>query len=269
MPAFDYDYDYFEKNRVSKAATAKNVKKHSNENTKPQSSQYSTRSGTRQATKEQIRKIAYENAQTLSSASTKNNYRHVAKTTTKTANRAAKELEIPTFSSTRKKQPVSKKQTVVKSKPAKKAQVNKRKPEELKLKKPSVSSAQKRKAKEKFVSRAKMLVGLLAGFSIAFLICYRYSLINERFNQVEKKKQELVTARTVNEQIQADIDSQTDLSYIENFAKYQLGMQKPSNSQIVYVNVEKEDRIITPVSVEEEKEKNWFDKLYDKIMKLF
>ena len=46
------------------------------------------------------------------------------------------------------------------------------------------------------------------------------------------KKCGVKTAQTINEQIQADIDSQTDLSYIENYAKYQLGMQKPKEEQI-------------------------------------
>ena len=73
----------------------------------------------------------------------------------------------------------------------------------------------------------------------------------------------------MNEQIQADIDSQTDLSYIENYAKYQLGMQKPSNSQIVYVNVEKEDKILTPITIEEDSNKTWLDQLYEEIVKLF
>ena len=88
------------------------------------------------------------------------------------------------------------------------------------------------------------------------------------FNISETKKN-LATAQTVNEQIQADIDSQTDLSYIENYAKYQLGMQKPSNSQIVYVNIEKEDRILTPVTIEEDSTKTWFEQLYEEIEKLF
>jgi len=143
------------------------------------------------------------------------------------------------------------------------------KPVEMKLKKPELSQAQKKKAREKAMSRVKNVVYLVVGFAIAFFICYRYSLINEKFNELENTKKELATAQTINEQIQADIDSQTDLSYIENYAKYQLGMQKPSNSQIVYVNVEKEDRILTPVTIEEDSSKTWFEQLYEEIEKLF
>ena len=139
----------------------------------------------------------------------------------------------------------------------------------MKLKKPQQSAKQKKKAMEQTMSRVKNVFYLLIGFGIAFLICYRYSLINEKFNELEKTKKALATAQTVNEQIQADIDSQTDLSYVENYAKYQLGMQKPSNSQIVYVNIEKQDRILTPITIEEDSNETWFEQLYENIVKLF
>ena len=150
----------------------------------------------------------------------------------------------------------------------KSGKANVTKPVEMKLKKPEVAKKQNKNEKIKAVSRVENIVYLLFGFGIAFLICYRYSLINEKFNELESTKKELLTMQTVNEQIQADIDSQTDLSYIENYAKYQLGMQKPSNSQIVYVNVEKEDKILTPITIEEESNKTWLDQLYDEILKL-
>ena len=143
------------------------------------------------------------------------------------------------------------------------------KPIEMKLKKPELSATQKKKSKAKLIKHIKNVVYLCLGFAIAFLICYRYSLIDEKFNQLEKIKKELITAKTINEQIQADIESQTDLSYIENYAKYQLGMQKPSNSQIVYVNVEKEDRILTPINIEEDSNKTWLDQIYEEVVKLF
>lgn len=116
----------------------------------------------------------------------------------------------------------------------------------------------------------KRFVLFFAGACIALFICYRYSIINEKFNSVERAKRELLNAQTVNEQLQADIDSETDISYVENFAKYQLGMQKPQDSQIVYVNVEKQDKVYTPVKhAEDEDEQTWFDKLIEKIANTF
>ena len=57
-------------------------------------------------------------------------------------------------------------------------------------------------------------------------------------------------------------------SYIENYARYQLGMQKPQDSQIMYINVEKQDKIFTPVITEEE-ETSWFSGLMEKIANIF
>lgn len=237
MPAVDYNYDYYEYRNGRKLNKADNNKRA----TTREASSASLPRKTRQSTKEQVRLATYEKPK---------------RTATKRKNT---DLDIPTMRSNRAGSSINKttqKKTL-------------QKPVEMKLKKPELSKAQKKKAREKMMSRVKNGIYLAIGFAIAFFICYRYSLIDEKFNDLESTKKELATAQTVNEQIQADIDSQTDLSYIENYAKYQLGMQKPSNSQIVYVNVEKEDRILTPVTIEEDSSKTWFEQLYDEIAKLF
>ena len=79
----------------------------------------------------------------------------------------------------------------------------------------------------------------LIGFSILFLICYRSSVINESFKGVNKMKSELENIKTSNAQLESEIQRQTDLSNIEMYAKYQLGMQKPKESQIRKIVVEK------------------------------
>ena len=128
----------------------------------------------------------------------------------------------------------------------------------------------RREAREKVVRR--IINGFIFGFTatIALLIVYRYSLINEKFNEVEKAKKKLENSITINEQIQADIDSETDISYIENYAKYQLGMQKPQESQIMYVNHEKKDKIFTPIRIDEEvHERTWVDDLIENLASFF
>lgn len=235
MPAVDYDYNYYNNARkVNRTANTKRATNKVGSSVAMTSNKKQNYTSTRQSTKDQVRQVMYESAKKQS-----------ARKTTKKNN----DLDIPSINNSKKSKTT--------------------KPVEMKLKKPELSPAQKKKAKEKVINRVKDVMTLLIGFAIAFLICYRYSLIDQRFNQLEKTKKELSTAQTVNEQIQADIDSQTDLSYIENYAKYQLGMQKPSNSQIVYVNVEKEDRILTPVTIEEDSNKTWLDQLYEEIVKLF
>lgn len=272
MPAVDYNYDYYEYQNGRKMNKAANTRGATNKgdsfgsssaktNKKSTSNTgLKTNTRTRQSTKEQVRMATYEAPKK------------------KATRKKHDDLEIPTIRPNQKRVADTKKQaanrttnkkTITKSTTNHSKKQNIKKPVEMKLKKPELSQAQKKKAMEKAMNKVKNVVYLVTGFGIAFFICYRYSLINEKFNELEKTKKELATAQTINEQIQADIDSQTDLSYIENYAKYQLGMQKPSNSQIVYVNVEKEDRILTPVTIEEDSSKTWFEQLYDEIAKLF
>ena len=128
----------------------------------------------------------------------------------------------------------------------------------------------RKQKREIAVKRFKDIVLYMLIAVVALFVVYRYSLINEKFNEVEKVKRQLANAQTVNEQIQADIDSETDISYIENFAKYQLGMQKPQDSQTVYVNIEKKDKIFTPVSFEEDaEEQTWFGEIVQKLANIF
>ncbi len=135
--------------------------------------------------------------------------------------------------------------------------------------KTSKDEKRSRASKEKVFRRINNTFLIICGIAILFCILYRSSLINEKFNQVEKAKKQLVNSQTLNEQIQAEIDSETDLSYIENYAKYQLGMQKPQASQIVYINFEKKDRVITPPNIEKVEEPAWYMKLANKVVDTF
>ena len=272
MPAVDYDYNYYNSARkVNKTANTRRATK-VDSSVLASSNKKQTYNKTSESTKNQVRRAMYESPKTQTSKRTTK--AAVISRTTKKVTKRNVDLDIPVIDHGKKVTAVNRKSTnkQMTNRQAATKQINTKnnvKPVEMKLKKPEASAVQKKKARAKAVSRVKNVLYLCLGFAIAFLICYRYSLINEKFNVLEKTKKELATAQTVNEQIQADIDSQTDLSYIENYAKYQLGMQKPSNSQIVYVNVEKEDRILTPISIEEDSEKTWLDQLYEEIVKLF
>lgn len=268
MPAVDYDYNYY--NNARKVNKTANTRRTTNvgSSISASSNRKQSHTTTRESTKDQVRRAMYETPKKQTSNRTSR--------TTQRATRKNIDIDIPVIDHGKKvisnsKTTTSRQTTNKQTKNKQIVQKDKKyvKPAEMKLKKPEVSTTQKKKAKAKAVSRVKNVLYLGLVFVGAFLICYRYSLINEKFNELEKTKKELATAQTVNEQIQADIDSQTDLSYIEKYAKYQLGMQKPSNSQIVYVNVEKEDRILTPITIEEVSEKTWLDKLYEEIVKLF
>ncbi|MBQ9267810.1 MAG: septum formation initiator family protein, partial [Clostridia bacterium] len=138
------------------------------------------------------------------------------------------------------------------------------KPQEMSLKKAQVAA----KPKTSLTSVLRNIALVSVFFSLFFMICYRYSVINEKFNSIKKMKNELAEIQAVNGQVQADIESKTDLTYVENYAKYQLGMQKPTSSQTQYVSVEKKDKITTPVVMEDENEMNWFEKIINEIRKI-
>ena len=105
-------------------------------------------------------------------------------------------------------------------------------------------------------------------FGMLFLVCYRYSCINEAFNEVNDLKDSLKKKQTVNAQIESNIQKETDLAYIENYAKYQLGMQKPKDSQIQKINVKKQDKITTPIEIKEEEEEGVFTKILNGLLKI-
>lgn len=147
---------------------------------------------------------------------------------------------------------------------------NVKKPEELKLKTPK-SSAKKveiAKQKEKVKGMFKNFVITSLVFVVLFLICYRYSTINEAFSELNTLKSDLKKKQTVNAQIELNIKQNTDLASIENYAKYQLGMQKPKESQIQKINVQKQDKITAPIEIKEEKEISFIEKIFNSILKV-
>ncbi len=104
------------------------------------------------------------------------------------------------------------------------------------------------------------------GFTVMFTLCYRYSLINQKFNDIQKLKKEYVALQTANDQIQINIQNGLDLTSIERHAKDKLGMQKPEANQIKYIDIEKEDKVVLndEIIVEE----NIFQSFWGNIAKL-
>lgn len=144
------------------------------------------------------------------------------------------------------------------------------KPSEMKLKKPKSNlkarEVAKQKAKVKEMLKNTFVASII--FGMLFLVCYRYSCINEAFNEVNDLKYSLKKKQTVNAQIESNIQKETDLAYIENYAKYQLGMQKPKDSQIQKINVKKQDKITTPIEIKEEEDEGVFTKILNGLLKI-
>lgn len=145
---------------------------------------------------------------------------------------------------------------------ATKKKINVEKPKEMKLTKP------KAKAKAKVIATKKGIILGTVIVAFLFLICMRYTEINEKFNEVNALEKDLASAKALNQQLTANIESKTDLGYIEKYAKYQLGMQKPNESQIVRIAYEKRDKISTPIIIDEEEDSSFFSRLFNDLRNL-
>lgn len=120
----------------------------------------------------------------------------------------------------------------------------------------------KKKGTKKANNKLKAVRYLAIGFAILFAISYRNSLINESFSRKEQLKKELNAIQKTNEQLQVSIENSLNLNNVEQSAKEKLGMQKPTNSQKIYVSLPKKD-YIKPATEEVviEEELTWFEKL--------
>lgn len=264
MPLASYDYDYYEYvngRRTSKTTYA------------PQTTnKRSSATGARKTTTSQTRRVATSTKSKKATNATRPQTRKNVSTTSKKTLATTKKAAPKTTTVKRAKTTTSKvaSRTTQRAKkydidiPIRTSSKIANKPKEMTLKKP--------KAKVNAALALKQALtrtfGVAVFFAIAFAICYRYSLMNEEFIELRNIKKEYETIQNVNEQLEADIESKTDLTYIENYAKYQLGMQKPSDSQLKYVSIEKRDRVLTPVTIEEETDANWFTKLCEEVRKL-
>lgn len=116
--------------------------------------------------------------------------------------------------------------------------------------------------------KQKQVATVIGLFLIMLTISYRNSVINERFSEIQKQKEELASIEKINGQLEVKIESSVNLSNIEESAKSALGMQKLTNDQKVYVELPKKDYVETVSDeVEQEEEKSWFEELMDKIFK--
>ena len=122
---------------------------------------------------------------------------------------------------------------------------------------------QKNKAKTKHNQKAKLVLYLSLAFAVLLGICYRNSLIAEKFNDKEQLKTELSNIQKENEQLKVNIESSLNLNNIEQLAKDKLGMKKLDNSQKIYINLPKKDYIEAPSEeVKINEDLNFWEKIW-------
>ena len=111
-------------------------------------------------------------------------------------------------------------------------------------KKPQNKQTKKNKNAKKEKNKQKKVIKLLIyGFLIFFAMCFQNAKIDENFEKLQDLKKQLAVIEKENSQLQLELESNLNLSNIEQQAKELLGMQKLTSKQIVYVNLEKDDHI--------------------------
>ena len=124
----------------------------------------------------------------------------------------------------------------------------------------------KAKQKAEAMRKLKLFATLGFVFAIMFAICYRYSLIDQKFKDIQSLKKEYIALQTTNDQLEIGIQSSLDLTNIERYAKDKLGMKKADASQIKYVEIAKEDKVELSENIVQEE--NVFQKFFENITKL-
>lgn len=122
-------------------------------------------------------------------------------------------------------------------------------------------------SKEQRRKQMKVTLWVIGIFIILLTISYRNSQINEKFNKVQNLKRELSTIQKENEQLKVGIENSLNLNNIEKIAKEELGMQKLTSGQTIYITLPKKDYVESASEeVVIEKNKSWFEEIIDKIL---
>lgn len=129
----------------------------------------------------------------------------------------------------------------------------------------NVVEAPKKAAKPKTKVRANVFLGVSA-FAVALTIVCRYAMINNMNMENIRLKKELDNINNSNAQLQLAAERMVNLSEIEAYAKDKLGLQKPQNYQIEYINIDKHDLIENKIV---SSEKIGFKEILNRIAEFF
>lgn len=121
-------------------------------------------------------------------------------------------------------------------------------------------------SREQRKRQIKMTVTVAGLFLLLLTISCRNSQIDKKFDQIQEQKKQLATLQKENEQLKVNIENSLNLYNIEKVAKEELGMQRLSNRQTVYVTLPKKDYVESASEKVEIEEKSWWEKIVDKIL---
>ena len=89
--------------------------------------------------------------------------------------------------------------------------------------------------------KTKIIFYILIIFSMCAFTMFRYAQISQINIENHKLNKQYVEIQKENELLSIEIENARSLNNIREVAKHKLNMDKPSKSQIIYVNIPKED----------------------------
>ena len=98
---------------------------------------------------------------------------------------------------------------------------------------------------------------------------YRNSKINETFSKLNDIKAGIIQIDKENNQLEVDIQSSLNLYNVEQVAKEQLGMQKLTNAQTIYISLPKKDYIESNVNEDQKTNDGFIKTIKNKINSIF
>ena len=129
----------------------------------------------------------------------------------------------------------------------------------------SIPKQQIKVSREQRKRQVKMTVTVVGLFLLLLTISCRNSQIDKQFNQIQEQKKQLSALQKENEQLKVSIENSLNLSNVEKVAREELGMQKLTSKQTVYVTLPKKDYVESASEkVVIDEEKSWFEKIFEK-----
>lgn len=102
----------------------------------------------------------------------------------------------------------------------------------------------KKTARSNSKIKTKIVFIIFIIFGMCSIIMFRFAQISQLNYESNKLSKQYVAMMNENELLKYDINKATSLENIREVAENKLKMHKPDKSQIVYVNIPKEDLII-------------------------
>lgn len=145
--------------------------------------------------------------------------------------------------------------------------IQKKYPKRSTAKKKNEKTQVKTNTKQNTNSKVILYIGII--FVILFAISWRNAFIAQEYSQLKSLKSELSELEKENKQLEVNIESKTNLGDIAEKAITELGLKKLDDSQIVYVNLDKQDYVESSTEEVKIEESNWFEKVINKIKDIF